>query len=296
MVRRTAHGRFAFVPTSALRVELIGLLADAQARWPTVRIHQFVWMSTHVHMLLSVGGPHPANAMSDWLNFVMGESAKVAKALHRLRGPIWEHKRCRLIPILDDAMLRVRTQYLMAQAAAAGLVPSPRHWPGANSCDALCRGRRLLGYRGTAALRRQAVRDQKPMSSLAPRREVRLVPLPTHTDWTLYARQRWYRKIERSIVEEAAADFPGRRYPQPAHYANLDPNQETRLVDTPAPSCWASAESHEARRTWRQMICAFTDAWREALRAWTNGARACFPPGGWVPFGACYAPSYPQRE
>ena len=44
------------------------------------------------------------------------------------------------------------------------------------------------------------------------------------------------------------------------------------------------------------MISAFTDAWREALVAWINGARACFPPGGWVPFDACHAPGYPQRE
>jgi hypothetical protein len=295
MVRRTVHGRFAFVPSTALKKELLGVLADAQSRWPTVRIHQFVWMSTHVHMLLSVAGAHPANALSGWLNFVMGESAKVAKALHRVHGRIWESKRCRLIPILDDAMLRARTQYVMAQAAAAGLVASPRCWPGAHTCDALCRGRRLLGYRATAALRRQAARDRKPMAALAPRRAVRLAPLPVHAGWSNYDRQRWYRDIERTIIEETAAENPGRRYPPPEHHAAVDPNTEVSLVDSPAPVCWASPGNHEGRRTWQQMIRAFTDAWREALAAWTHGARACFPPGGWVPFGACEAPGYRQR-
>ena len=68
------------------------------------------------------------------------------------------------------------------------------------------------------------------------------------------------------------------------------------LTETPAPSCYVAEGDHEARRTWRTMMRAFTDAWREALAAWTNGAQACFPPGGWVPYGACYAPCYPQRE
>jgi REP element-mobilizing transposase RayT len=295
VVRRTENGRFAFAPSAGLKKELLGVLADAQVRWSTVRIHQFVWMSTHVHMLVSVVGANPANAMSEWLNFVMGESAKVAKALHRLRGRIWESKRCRLIPILDDTMLQARTQYVMAQAAAAGLVARPRLWPGANTCDALCRGGRLLGYRGSAALRRQAARDRKPMGSLAPRRAVRLEPLPVHAGWSTYDRQQWYRTIERSIVEKAAVEYPGRRYPPPEHYAAVDPNTEKPMVDSPAPVCWASPDNQAARRTWRQMIRAFTDAWREALAAWVRGARACFPPGGWVPFGACHVPGYRQR-
>jgi REP element-mobilizing transposase RayT len=295
MVRRTENGRFAFAPSMPLRAELLGVLADAQARWPSVRIHQFVWLSTHVHMLVSVVGANPANTLSAWLNFVMGESAKVAKALHRLRGRVWESKRSRLIPILDDAMLRARTQYVMAQAAAAGLVASPRRWPGANTCDALCRGRRLLGYRGTATLRRQAARERRSVASIAPRREVHLSPLPLHANWSAYDRQRWYREIERSIVEEIATENPGRRHPPPEHHAAVDPNTEVSLVDSPAPMCWVSPGNQQARCDWQQMMRTFTDAWREALAAWVRGARACFPPGGWVPFGACHAPGYRQR-
>jgi REP element-mobilizing transposase RayT len=295
MVRRTAHGRFAFVPSVALRKELLGVLADAQARWPTIRIHQFVWMSTHVHMLVSAVGANPANAMSSWLNFVMGESAKVAKALHRVRGRVWESKRCRLIPILDDAMIRARTRYVMAQATAAGLVGRPRLWPGANTCGALCGHERLLGYRGTASLRRQAMRERRSMRTLAPRREVHLEPLPVHAGWSAYDRQRWYRDIERSVIQETASANPGRRYPPPEHYMTVDPNTEKPLADSPAPNCWVSSDNQEARRGWRQMIRGFTDAWREALAAWIDGARACFPTGGWVPFGACYVSGYRQR-
>jgi hypothetical protein len=118
---------------------------------------------------------------------------------------------------------------------------------------------------------------------------LQLDPLPQHAGWSVHKRQAWYRAIEREIIEEAVAAFAGRRYPPPARYAEVDPNTEKPLKDSPAPQCWVCPDDHEARRTWRQMIRAFTDAWREALAAWIGGAKPCFPAGGWVPFGACYA-------
>lgn len=295
-VRRTKRGRFAFVPVAALNAELKGVIGEAQVRWPQVKVHQWCWLSTHFHALISATGLHATNAVAAWENFVFGESAKVAQAIHGLRGEIWERKRCRLIPILDDVMLRARVKYIMAQATAAGLVARPRDWPGLNTCDALCRGARLIGYRGNAALRRRARRDAVAMVSIAPRRAIRLSPLPSMAHLPDHARQRWYRAIEQEIIEETAAANPGRRYPSAEHYARVDPETTKELADSPAPRCWAGEGNHEARRTWRSMIQAFTGAWREALAAWIDGARACFPPGGWVPFGACYAAGYPQRE
>jgi hypothetical protein len=285
MVRRTAKGRFAFVPSAELTAELAGVVEDAQRRWPRVLVHQCQWPSNHVHAVVSAEGPNAANVISAWLNFVMGESARVAKALYGLRGRIWERKRCRLIPILDDVMLRERTKYIMAQMVTAGCVARPNQWLGLNTCDALCRGAQLVGYRGNAALRRQSRREGTPMRTLAPRRVVQLSPLPSHADWPLHKRQAWYRAIEREIIEEAAADNPGRRYPPPEHYTTIDPNHEVALIDSPAPRCWVSSDNHEVRRTWRQMIRAFTDAWREALVAWVRGAKACFPPCGWCRSG-----------
>lgn len=295
-VRRTRRGRYAFVPSPALNAELAGVIGEAQKRWPQVRVHQWQWLSTHFHALISATGPHAANAVVDWENFIFGESAKVAQAINGLTGEIWEKKRCRLIPILDDTMLRARTKYIMAQAVDAGLVPRPRDWPGLNTSDVLCRGRRLRGYRGTAALRRRARRDRVPMASIAPRFTVRISALPSQAALTVAARQRWYREIEREIIEEAAVVRAGRRYPPPACYTTINPETTQALEESPAPRCWAAPDNHEARRAWCSMVEAFTLAWRAALAAWVEGARACFPRGGWVPFGACHSPGYVQRE
>ncbi|MGK0359240.1 MAG: hypothetical protein ACI9U2_001541 [Bradymonadia bacterium] len=296
VVRRTHRGRYAFVPSAALVRELRGVIGEAHRRFPRVKVHVWCWLSTHFHALLSATGPYAANAIAAWLNYVMSQSARVAQAINGVRGRIWEGKPCRLIQIRDDAQMRERSKYIMAQATAAGLVARPNQWPGLNTCDALCRGERMMGYLGSAALRRQAARDKVAMASIAPRREVRLSPLPIHAGWPEYQRQRWYQQIEREIIEETAAANPGRRYPAPEHYTTICPHTEKDLPDSPAPQCWVGEGNHEARRSWRAEIRAFTDTWREALADWVNGARACFPVGGWVPFGACYAPGYPQRE
>lgn len=296
VVRRTRYGRFAFVPTPELVDALQGLLAEAQRRWPHVQIHQCEWLTNHLHALLSMLPPYSANAMAGWLNYVMGESAKLAIAMHGLRGPIWEKKRCRLIPILDDEALRERTKYIMGQATAAGLVAKPGQWPGVSTCDALCGGDAITGHLSTAALRRQAARAGISIAKLTVSKELTLDPLPTHADWSPQQRQAWYRQIRHEVIEDAKIQYPDRRYPPPERYTQLDPNTEKALDETPPPQCWAGVGNQAAREKWQASFRAFTDAWREALRAWLDGAKPCFPLGGWIPFRPCFATDFKQLE
>ena len=149
LTHRTRDGRLAFVPTEELEDELLGVHGDAQLRWPQVKIHLMTWLSNHTTKIISVDGPHAANTLAAWASYVFGEAAKVAKAIHGLKGEVWESKRYRLVEIDgDDARLRDRSKYTLAQPTAAGLVARPAHWPGINTCDAVCRGGRLVGHRG----------------------------------------------------------------------------------------------------------------------------------------------------
>ena len=296
LTHRTRGGRYAFVPTPELNAELIGVIGEAQSRWPQVKVHQMVWLSNHVTGQLSVEAPYAANAMGAWASYVFGEAAKVAKAIHGLEGEIWEKKRYRLAPIREDSRLLDLAKYTMAQAPAAGLVARPHHWPGINTCDAVCRGARIVGYRGNADLRRQARAEGVPMGSIAPKREIKISPYPTHAEQSVHARQTWFRTLEREIVEETAAANPGRAYRSAEYFRSVSPHTTKALTERPAPSCYVAEGDHEARRTWRTMMRAFTAAWREALAEWIDGVRVCFPRCGWVPYGACYAPAYSQRE
>ena len=137
------------------------------------------------------------------------------------------------------------------------------------------------------------------MASIAPRREIKISPLPMHAGMPEHQVQRWYREIEREIIDETAAaraQAGGAGYPMPESYGRVSPHETRELAPSDAPAVWATPGNHEGVREWRVMIRGFTDAWREALAAWINGPRACFPEGGWVPFDACDAPGYPQLE
>ena len=297
---RAREGRLSFVPKDQLKQEWVGILRDACDRYPNVELHQVVLLSNHVTARLSVRGPMPINQLGLWEAYVFGQSARVSQAVHGQRGEIWESRRCRLIPLLDEESKIRSTEYIMAQAVAANLVARPRHWPGLNTCDALCRGTVVRGYRANAALRRQAKRDKVPLSSIAPARTLPLTPLPMHRGWSLYDRQKWYRDIERRIIEEADARNAGRVFRSAEALRNVDPHQTVEQVPSNPPTCYAAPDNHEARRTWRQAYRAFVAAWREALAAWVDGGRPCFPVGGWVPFALCgsggQGPVVVQRE
>ncbi|MGK0358376.1 MAG: hypothetical protein ACI9U2_000663 [Bradymonadia bacterium] len=181
-------------------------------------------------------GSNGENTLSKWTNYVFGESAKVAQAIHGLRGEIWESTRYRLIEIIDEARQRDRLKYTMAQACTAGLVARPGHWPGLNTLNAMCRGERLVGYRGSAALRRRARAEGVSMASIAPARQIKISPLPMHADWSDHRAQRWYREIEREIIDETVLAFPGRRYPMPESYRTVCPEETRPLAPSDAPA------------------------------------------------------------
>lgn len=286
---RACRGRFAFVPRRQLVKEWIGLLAVALERWGDVKLHQICVLSNHVHILISVGGKRPANQLARWASFVFGNAARISHAVHGhrgVRGRIWS-KRYSAIAIQDDATLRARVKYVMAQATAANLVARPRHWPGLNTVDALCRGTQLLGYRADAALRRRAKNERVPLESIAERKTLTLTPLPALDDLSMHQRQRWYRQIEREIIEETDARLAGRRLPDPELLRAVDPTTCVELERSDAPQMHVSPENHTARRDFRAAYRAFVDAWRTALTDWLAGGVPCFPHGGWVPFGMC---------
>lgn len=88
------------MPAEEFNNEVLGVLGEAQLRWPQVKIHQMTRLSNHVTAVQSVEGPFAANAYAKWASYVFGEVAKVAQvaqAIHGLDGEIWESRRCAAI-------------------------------------------------------------------------------------------------------------------------------------------------------------------------------------------------------
>lgn len=287
---RTVDSRFSFVPTPLVRQEWIGILAEGQTRWPSLKLHQAVVMSSHVHMLISC---NDANTVAGWASFVFAATARVAQFHHHVRGRVWS-RRFRAIAILDDEALHARVRYLMAQACNpdCDLVTAPRHWPGLNCVDALCRGATLEGTYVNAQQRRSFMRDS---GNLPLNRTLRLDPLPSLPQ-AEHARQAWFRRIEKDIVEETRIRHRERniRCPHPRVLTTYNPDYAPkRQKRSPAPSCHTSCP--QMRHDFRAEYRAFVDRWREALEDFISLVRVRFPIGSWRPFG-CHALLTPRLE
>lgn len=285
---RARDGLFAFAPTVEVVNEWVGVLSVACERWPQVRVHQLCVLSNHVHMILSVTGSQPVNQWSRWSSFVFANTARISHRRHRLTGPIWA-RRFRAIPIVDDAAVLDRTRYVMAQAVSAGLVFSPRHWPGLNSVDAVCRGKPIQGYRVTAAIQRRARTLGIPVARLAEPRVLTLSALPIHRGWPEHKRRAWYRRIERQIIDDAMVKqtVSGQRFGDPERLREVPATTTKTLAASEAPGAHVGEGNSRARQEWRAAMAAFVEAWRTALLRWVDGLRPCFPVGGWLPFAGC---------
>lgn len=288
LTARTTQGMLAFVPDPQLVEEWIGVLSMACERWPTVRLHQICVLSNHFHALSSVAGDSRVEDRARWTSYVQANTARVAQRHHGLEGRIWA-RRYRAIPVLDEASIRARSQYIMAQAVRAGLVAKPNQWPGLNCADALCRGAELKGYLTTAATRRRARRTGKTYAETGIPRTLTLAPLPGHSNWTIHQRQTWYRHIERDIITNAVAEnaLHPRRYPTKTALMTVPTSTIIQLDTTPAPAAHVSPDNRVLYRAWQAAKRAFIAAWRQALARWVDGAPPCFPDGGWRPFHSC---------
>lgn len=285
---RTLGGRYYLAPKSELIQEIIGILAEAQRRYPGVDVHFIVTLSNHLHALVSADD---ANLMGRWSSWVFAAIARAAQFHHGFKGQVWA-RRYRPIAVLDDAALRERVKSLMAQGCAANLVATPRAWPGVNCVDALCRGTAMKGTYVTAAQRRAALRET---GRLPLNRTLTLVPLPGLPK-KLAARQTWFRQIAKEIVAETRERLArtGRRLPTIAQLQETPPTTAPKRFDaSPAPACHSTCKA--MRKAFLNARRTFVAAWREALDDFRRGVRVCFPEGGWWPFD-CQEVATPQHE
>jgi hypothetical protein len=127
---------FLLRPSSVLRDRIYGIIGRAQ-RLTGVRIHGLDFQSNHYHMTLSV---RDAGQRADFMRRVQGQISVELRILRGWFGPAWESRyRCTLVAH-DKADLARRFRYLLSQGCKAGLIRSPKQWPGACSTAALCRG------------------------------------------------------------------------------------------------------------------------------------------------------------
>jgi REP element-mobilizing transposase RayT len=94
---------------------------DADARY---RLHAYVVMSNHVHVLLE-----PLTPVPRLTNWIKGVTARQANQLLGLRaGPFWQHESYDRWARTPDEFNRI-VKYIESNPVLAGLVSHPEGWP-----------------------------------------------------------------------------------------------------------------------------------------------------------------------
>jgi len=129
---RTIQGRLLLRPSPQLNSLILGVLGRAQ-RIYRVQIHDFVFLSNHYHLLLSVTSAHQ---LARFMGYFNGNLAKEVGRLTGWRDRIWNRRYQAVLVSNEESAQIARRRYILAHGAKENLVASPRQWPGVSSLKA----------------------------------------------------------------------------------------------------------------------------------------------------------------
>lgn len=280
---RTVQSRFLLKPSRFLNLVILGVLGRAQ-RLYDVEIHDFVFLSNHYHLLISVDS---ALQLARFMGYFNGNLAKEVARLTGWRDKVWS-RRYRAILVSNENEAQVaRLRYLLSHGVKENLVRRVRDWPGVCSAKARLEGTDMLvghWYDRTSEFNARRRGEGCGKRANPEIEEVRLSPLPCFDHLDASAGEGIYRKIISEVEEAAREDREMRGEDVLGREGVLSQNDQShpaRSKRSPAPFAHCASRG-ERRRLWRAytwFLGAYLDA-RERLRA---GRPAAFPDGSFPP-------------
>lgn len=280
---RTIQGRFLLKPGRHWTETFVGILARSRELYP-VKIHGFVCLSNHLHLLLT---PRDAQQLASFMAHFLSNLSKEAARRHGWRGPLFE-RRYQAITVTNEEAAQVRClRYLLAHGVKEGLVEAAEDWPGPHCGRSLktgepARGRWLSRVRYWRA--RNCGKRVSP-EDFSVDYELPLDPLPC---WA-HLRAETYRRRITEILEAIDNDSRkkrsnerGRALGTKAVLAQSPLDRPAALERRPAPLVHAS--THRERRAFRLLYAEFVTAFYEAVdRLRKSLPDPRFPPGAFLP-------------
>lgn len=279
---RTVQGRLLLRPSPYLRALIIGILARARGRSSGIRLHAFVFLSNHFHLLVTA---ESALALAEFMCYVNSNIAREAGRLYDWHEKFWGRRYQAILISAEEAAQVGRLEYLLSHGCKEGLVLRPAEWPGAHCIDALLRGTPLIGRwidRSGQCLARR--RGQEAGDATFSSEEIlTLDPMPCWAHLPQSEIGQRVQEILARIEQRTARELSGKEPLGADTVGRQNPHQQpVRMERSPAPLV------HAASRTVR---LAFRAAYRDFVRAFRNASEklrrgdpsTTFPPGSFPP-------------
>ena len=287
---RTQNGAWHLTPVDDVNKIVLGCIAKAQQHYP-VRLHAFVFMSNHCHLLVSCDD---ARQLASFMGFLKCNIARKTNRLLGRRGALWERRYRAIAVTLEDAAQIDRLRYVLAHGVKERLVATAREWPGASSLPWLVDGKELEGtwhsltdeYKGTRTSKARAASKPSDFDTVLP---IEMSPLPC---WAHLPEQQWRALVAEMVAgieaelsaEAEAADPPLEVLGVPAILAQDPLTVPRHCKRSPAPSVHAGSQAE--RRRWKRRQRSLRSSYAQASQRFRGGEHGVvFPFGTFRPLG-----------
>lgn len=282
---RTFQARKLMTPRSPLVRDVCGGVLAKAASVSGVRLHAYVFLSNHLHLIVRAQGEQLARFMK----YLLGN---LSKKLGPLCDPGWWNRfwerRYSASPILDECALKERLRYVLAHGVKEGLVARVADCEGLHCAAQLVdeEPRRFVWFNWTRRWRTRTRKDgavspgvQPYDDELGEAVQLELEPLPQWAAESPPRRRMRMRALEAEVERDAAPQHP----PLGPSAVCRQTTERSRLRKRGGrPACHAS--TREGRLQYASFFRAFSDAFRAAARRWLAGdVRAEFPHGSFRP-------------
>ncbi|MEW5741653.1 MAG: hypothetical protein AB1938_22230 [Myxococcota bacterium] len=283
---RTFQARKLMTPSSPLIRDVCGGVLAKAASMSGVRLHAYVFLSNHFHLIIHARGPRIATFMK----YLLGN---LSKKLGPLCKPSWWsrfwERRYTATPILDEAALEDRLCYVLAHGVKEGLVARTREWEGLHCAEQLMdeKPREFRWFNWTRRWRTRHTTDHatKPRAArydegVGETVRLELEPLPHWAAEPPPGRQQRMRELVAEVERLHAQRGP----PLGVDAVRRQTTERSRRRKrSPQPLCHGS--SPEARSHFKALYRAFRDAFLAAAKKWLSGdLGAEFPSGSFKPY------------
>ena len=271
VTRRCSERRFFLHPSAECTGTFRYVLAVAAARYQ-IDLHAFCVMSNHFHLVVT--DPHAR--LPDFHRYLDGLVARATNACLGRWEAFWDPDSYSAVRLEDAEAVLDKMAYVLANPVAAGLVRRGSEWPGLWSDPGLIGGEPVLADRPGAFFRKDG-----PMPSVA--RLALIRPPGFEADEAFVERLRQRIQDDEDRVAARLAD-EGRTFLSAPAVLAQDPvdgpkSREPRRRTDPR----VATRNVERRVAALQRLRDFARSYREALDAWTEGARdVLFPHGTWL--------------